>query len=176
MFYVYIYIWTLYVHFAYPYLAMVQLLKESETPPFVGSVPFLCAYVAPLPVRGLWEFLDILIIILIQFKFLFIHLFIPYNTAMRTTNTQSLPYRLEWPNKKIYGERLITWKPVQREKNRDSLLSVAVSSLHLSNQKGKKTAPPPRRVVAHASRDFRTITFSGEIHSEHKHTLHWSKD
>ena len=50
--------------------------KENELPPFVGTVPFLCACIAPIPVRGLWEFLHTLIIILIQFKlYLFIHLF-----------------------------------------------------------------------------------------------------
>ena len=56
-------------------------LKESDIHPFIGTVPFLCACVAPLPVRGLWEFLHILIIILIQFKYLFIYLFIPYKGA-----------------------------------------------------------------------------------------------
>ena len=49
------------------------LLKENEIPPFVRTVPFLCACVTPIPVRGLWEFLHILIVILI--KFLFIYLF-----------------------------------------------------------------------------------------------------
>ena len=33
------------------------------------------AYVSPIPVRGLWEFLHILIIIIIQFNFLFFYLF-----------------------------------------------------------------------------------------------------
>ena len=35
---------------------------------------------------------------------------------MRTTNSQQLPNRLEWPNKKIYGERRLTCKPVQRRR------------------------------------------------------------
>ena len=33
---------------------------ERERDSFVGAVPFLCACVAPLPVRGVWEFLHIL--------------------------------------------------------------------------------------------------------------------
>ena len=51
-----------------------SLLKENEIFPFIGMVPFLCTCVPSIPVRGLWEFLDILIIISIQlfFKNLFI--------------------------------------------------------------------------------------------------------
>ena len=56
-----------------------SLQKEREIPPFVGTVSFLCACVAPLPVRGLWEFLHISIIILIQFTYLFI----PYTPIIK---------------------------------------------------------------------------------------------
>ena len=60
-----------------------SLLKEHELPPFVGTVPFLCACVAPLPVRVLRESLYILIILIqFQFQFLFIYLFIRYNTSL----------------------------------------------------------------------------------------------
>ena len=49
-------------------------LKEREIFPFVGTVPFLCACIAPIPVRSLWKFLHTLIVILIQFNFfLFIY-------------------------------------------------------------------------------------------------------
>ena len=61
-----------------PVSKVLSLPKENEIPPFVGKVPFPCACVAPLPVRSLWEFLHILIIILIQFNFFFIYLFIPH--------------------------------------------------------------------------------------------------
>ena len=44
-------------------LGVVTLLvtaeKEQESF-FIGTVPFLCACVAPFPVRGFWEFLHIL--------------------------------------------------------------------------------------------------------------------
>ena len=53
-----------------------SLPKENEISSFIGMVSFLCTCVAPIFVRGLWEFLHTLIIILIQLKF-FIHLFIP---------------------------------------------------------------------------------------------------
>ena len=52
-----------------------SLLKESEIPPFVGMVPFHCTCITPLLIRGLWELLHILIIILIQGKFFCIYLF-----------------------------------------------------------------------------------------------------
>ena len=53
-----------------------SLLKKSEIPPFVRTVPFLCACIALLPVRGLWEFLHILIIILIQFKIFYLSIYL----------------------------------------------------------------------------------------------------
>ena len=77
------------------------------------------------------------------------------NISVRTKNIQLLLNRLEWPSKKIYGEQLLTWKPVQQEKKcvfssttstsrgyRDSHFSVSASSpLHLSNLKGKNQCP-----------------------------------
>ena len=54
-----------------------SLLKENELPPFVGTVLFLCTCITPISVRSLWEFRHILIIILIQFHFVFFYLFIP---------------------------------------------------------------------------------------------------
>ena len=36
-----------------------SLPKENEILYFVGTVPFLCACVIPLPVRSFWEFLHI---------------------------------------------------------------------------------------------------------------------
>ena len=54
------------------------MLKEHEISPLVGMVLFLYACVTPLPVRGLGEFLYILIIILIQNEFI-LKLFIPNN-------------------------------------------------------------------------------------------------
>ena len=72
-----------------------SLLKESEISPFFGMVPFLCGYVAPISVRGLWEFLHILIIILIQLKkFLFIYS-LQYNIYMYKQYIFSQSPRLE---------------------------------------------------------------------------------
>ena len=111
------------------------------------------------------------------------------NITVRITNTQPLPYRLEWPNKKLYGERLLTGKLVQQEKKcffhfsdfyilrlprLPPLCLCVFSSLPLEP---KRKPPPPkknsglRRLVAHTSQDSRTIPFFGEIHSEHKHTF-----
>ena len=60
-----------------------SLLKKNEIPPFVGTDPFLCTCITPLPVRGLWEFLHSLMTILIQLKkfFFFIYsrkIFLPH--------------------------------------------------------------------------------------------------
>ena len=67
-----------------------SLLEETEISPFVWMVPFLCACVNLILIRGLWEFLHILIIILIQFVF---YSFIPYNSnkgVFQTTRFQDL--------------------------------------------------------------------------------------
>ena len=47
----------------------LSLLKENGIFSFAGTVPFLCACVAFLPVRGFWEFLHFLYLSLIWFSF-----------------------------------------------------------------------------------------------------------
>ena len=56
-----------------------SLLKRERDSSFCQDGPFFCACVTPLPVKGLWEFLHILITILIQFKYSFIYLFPTYS-------------------------------------------------------------------------------------------------
>ena len=59
--------------------------------------PFLCACIAPIPVKGLWEFLHISIIILIQFK-IFLFSFIPYSlsTQVHPFESSNLPSLTLW--------------------------------------------------------------------------------
>ena len=58
--------------------------------------------------------------------------------------------------------------------DRESLLSIPASSpLEQKKKKEKKKNCTPRKFVAHTLRDSRTITFSGEIHSEHKHICYF---